>query len=375
MSLCTELKTEYAELEELEKQFEVAFDKAVKTGKLENAQELKTQIENKLASIKEKIIPKEIKANFTDPETNETKEISFNLAEQIKTWQQFYQNHNLPIPNGQEIKNSWRKNKKEIQKAMETYGYDKILIIPENLPATEELHTQMSQGYKETYQSDNFKNASSFAGAKHSETQKTRIILCHNDQNTYQNPQANFFAKQTLGKSILQLSGLTEKQLQTKIQNQENIPVDFETQKTRIILCHNDQNTYQNPQANFFAKQTLGKSILQLSGLTEKQLQTKIQKHENIPINFETQINNQKIQIQAEGLSLNEYLILQKQYLETNQKHLDEKGWTWLLKTSSASRIAGARWNPDNSRLSVNASDLGLSNGSLGCRLSRSFSS
>ena len=316
MSLCTELKTEYAELEELEKQFEVAFDEAVKTGKLEKAQQIKIEIEKKLSSLKEKIIPKEIKANFTDPETNETKEISFNLAEQIKTWQQFYQNHNLPIPNEQEIKNSWRKNRQEIQKAMETYGFDKILIIPENLPATEKLHTQMSQGYTETYQNDNFKKAGSFAGAKHSETQKTRIILCHNDQNTYQNPQANFFAKQTLGKSILQLSSLTEPQLQTKIQKQENIPIDFETQ-----------------------------------------------------------INNQKIQIQAEGLSLNEYLILQRQYFQANQKHLDEKGWTWLLKTSSASRIADALWNPGNSRLGVRADDLGDSDDNLGCRLSRSFSS
>ena len=316
MSLCTELKTEYAELEELEKQFEVAFDEAVKTGKLEKAQQLKTEIEKKLSSLKEKIIPKEIKANFTNPETNETKEIKFNLQEQIQTWQQFYQKENLPIPNEKEIKNSWRKNRQEIQKAMETYGYDKILIIPENLPATEKLHTQMSQGYKETYQNDNFKNAGSFAGAKHTETQKTRIIL-----------------------------------------------------------CHNDQNTYENPQANFFAKQTLNKSILQLSSLTEPQLQTKIQKQENIPINFETQINNQKIQIEAEGLSLNEYLILQKQYFQANQKHLDEKGWTWLLKTSSASRIADASWNPGRSRLGVNAFDLGHSHDSLGCRLSRSFSS
>ena len=316
MSLCTELKTEYAELEELEKQFEVAFDEAVKTGKLEKAQQIKTEIEKKLSSLKEKIIPKEIKANFTNPENNEQTEIKFNLAEQIKTWQEFYQNHNLPIPNEKEIKNSWRKNQKEIQKAMETYGYDKILIIPENLPATEELHTQMSQGYTATYQGDNFKNAGSFAGAKHTETQKTRIILCHNDQNTYENPQANFFAKQTLGKNILQLSGLTEAQLNTKIQNQENIPVDFETQ-----------------------------------------------------------INNQKIQIQAEGLSLNEYLILQRQYFQENQKHLDEKGWTWLLKTSSASRIASASWYPGYSRLGVDANDLGTSNDFLGCRLSRSFSS
>ncbi|MEI8343747.1 MAG: hypothetical protein WCF93_02215 [Candidatus Moraniibacteriota bacterium] len=316
MSLCTELKTEYAELEELEKQFEVAFDEAVKTGKLEKAQQIKTEIENKLASLKEKIIPKEIKAIFTNPENNKQKEIKFNLAEQIKTWQQFYQTHNLPIPNEQEIKNSWRKNQKEIQKAMETYGFDKILIIPENLPATEELHTQMSQGYTETYQSENFKKAGSFAGAKHTETQKTRIILCHNDQNMYQNPEANFFAKQTLSKNILQLSGLTEAQLNAKIQNQENIPLDFETQ-----------------------------------------------------------INNQKIQIQAEGLSLNEYLILQKQYFQENQKHLDEKGWTWLTKTSSASRIANASWHPGYSQLHVDADDLGTSNDVLGCRLSRSFSS
>jgi len=39
----------------------------------------------------------------------------------------------------------------------------------------------------------------------------------------------------------------------------------------------------------------------------------------------------------------------------------------------SASRIANANWNPDNSQLNVNANNLGNSNDNLGCRLSRSL--
>ncbi|KKQ39954.1 MAG: hypothetical protein US57_C0006G0026 [Candidatus Moranbacteria bacterium GW2011_GWC2_37_73] len=126
--------------------------------------------------------------------------------------------------------------------------------------------------------------------------------------------------------------------------------------------------------ANAFEKATLNKNILQLSGLTQSELEKKIQNQENIPINFEIQINNQKIQIEAEGLSLNEYLIFQRQYFEKNQKHLDEKGYTWLLKTFSASRVVFSFWHSDDARLRVHATALGASRGDLACRLSRSFS-
>jgi len=266
---CQQLKSEYSQLETLKQEFETAFDEAVKTGNTEKAKQLKTEIQEKLKSLKEKIVPREIKAIFINPETSEQKEIIINIQEKTQEAQEFYKKHNLPIPNEQEI----------MSEEIEKYGYDNVLIIPEDLPDTENLHNQMTEGYNASWTSGNFDQGGGFAGSKHTEQQKVKIILCHNDQNIYQNQEANVFEKATLNKNIMQLSGLTEQEINQKIQNQENIP-----------------------------------------------------------INFETEINNQKIQIQAEGLSLNEYFIFQRQYFEKNQKHLDENGWTWLLKTFSASR-------------------------------------
>ena len=316
MSECQQLKSEYAQLETLKQEFETAFDDAVKSGNTEKAKQLKTEIQEKLKSLKEKIVPREIKAIFINPETSEQKEITINIQEKIQEAQEFYKKHNLPIPNEQELMSVWRKNHKEIKEEIEKYGYDNVLIIPENLPDTENLNGIMTEGYgNATYQSSNFTGGGGFSGAKHTENTKAKIILCHNDQDIYDNVNANAFEKATLNKNILQLSGLTQSELEKKIQNQENIP-----------------------------------------------------------INFEIQINNQKIQIEAEGLSLNEYLIFQRQYFEKNQKHLDEKGYTWLLKTFSASRVVFSCWHSDDARLRVHATALGASCGDLACRLSRSFS-
>ena len=315
MSLCHELKTEYAEIERLKQEFEAVFDEAVKTGKTEKAQKLKKEIQEKLATLKEKIVPKEIKTIWTNPETNEEKEIKFNLQETIKNWQEFYQKHNLPIPSEKELRSIWQKNHKEIQKEMEAYGYDNIIIIPENLPDTEKLHGEMTKEYNATFTGSSFDNGGGFAGA-----------------------------------------------------------ITVQETKTRIILCHADQNIYENADANPLAKQTLNKSILQLSGLTQSEIDLRIQNSQAIPVNFEAQINGKKIQVQAEGLSLDEYLIFQKQYFEKTNTHLDEKGWSWLPKTRSGSRVVGSRWFPGGAQLGVDAFAVGYSSGRLGCRLSRSFS-
>ena len=314
MNLCEQLKTEYSQLENLKKEFEQVFDEAVKTGDTTKAKQLKKEIQEKLQSLKEKIIPKEIKANFKNPETNQTKEITINIQEKIQEFQEFYKSHNLPIPNEQEIKKIFQKNKAEIQKEIETYGYDNVLIVPENLPNTSSLEQKMTEGYVATWTGDNFNQANGFVGAKHTESQKAKIILTHNDQNIYQNQNANPFAKATLDKDIMQLSGLTQSELARRIQNKESIP-----------------------------------------------------------INFEKNINGKNMQVEAEGLSLNEYLILQRQYFEKNQKHLDEKGWTWLPKSFSASRVCSSGWVAGDSQLAVTAGGLGISGDALSCRLSRSF--
>ena len=151
----------------------------------------------------------------------------------------------------------------------------------------------------------------------------------------------------------------------------------YETIRMKIIdtIVDNMTDTLtENADANVFGKETLGKNIMQLSGLTQAEIEKRIQNQENIPINFEAIINGKTIQIEAEGLSLNVYLIFQRQYFEKNQKHLDEEGWTWLLKTFSASRVVDSGWYND-SQLGVSAADSDASDGHLACRLSRSFSS
>jgi len=312
-SLCQTLKTEYQTLQELQKEFQLELEKSIKSGNLEKTKELKAEIEEKLKSLKEKLITKEIKANFKNPETNETKEIKLNIQEIIQEQKQFYQKFNLPIPNEKEINQIIKTHKAEIEKEIQTYGYDQILIVPENLPNSETLNQTLIESIPDTtatYQSSSFQEGGGFQGVKSSENQKTKIILTHSDQNIYENESANPYLKATLNKNILQISSLTETQIQEKIENNQPILINFQS----------NQN-----------------------------------------------------QIQAQGLSSEEYLILQRQYFEKTSNHLDEKGWTWLTKSCSASRVVRARWFPGDRRLLVYARALGGSDVYLGCRLSRSF--
>ncbi len=109
------------------------------------------------------------------------------------------------------------------------------------------------------------------------------------------------------------------------------------TDKFRIILVHNAQNLNDHPEL----KQTEGKKAQDLS------------------------IDN--------SLSLDDYLIFQKKYNTESTKHLDENGWTWLLKTKSGARFVCSHWNPSFRELSVNARGADYSDGSLGCRPARYF--
>ncbi len=66
---CLAIKTELEKIKELKQEFDAAFDMAVKTGKLERAEELKTELEQRVASLREKLEPaefKEIRQHETD---------------------------------------------------------------------------------------------------------------------------------------------------------------------------------------------------------------------------------------------------------------------------------------------------------------------
>ena len=117
-----------------------------------------------------------------------------------------------------------------------------------------------------------------------------------------------------------------------------NIPITSTgTGGPRIILIHKAQNLNDHPEL----KQTKGKKAQDLS------------------------IDN--------SLSLEDYLIFQKKYNTETTKHLDEDGWTWLLKTKNGARFVCSGWSPSNRELGVDADSADYSYQDLGCRPSRYF--
>lgn len=264
---------------------------------------------------KEGEIPETLAAGWPDPETGEIREITLRFEEETERFEEFYRRHfNIALDKA-EIQGIIRENLEEMKEEIEKHGYDQILILPENLPENEELNQKLIEAMEEpgkgkvekTHQWNSFKDNGSWAGAKSAEKPKTRIILTHSAQSLADHP----ILKATRNKNIMELTGLSQEEIQKRIQNKEPLPVNF-------------------------------------GG------------------------------VRAEGLSMEEYLVFQRIYFEKNQEHLDEEGWARLLKSrlkaTPVSFVACASWSPGYRQLSAGAVGVDLRDDYLGCRLSRSFS-
>ena len=93
---------------------------------------------------------------------------------------------------------------------------------------------------------------------------------------------------------------------------------------------------------------------------------------------------NKKLNTDIQGISLKDYLIIQREFTETTNtkqniqdksRHMDEDGWTWCLKSrfKKSGHVVEARWVPGGRRLNVYALDASHSDSRVGSRLSRSF--
>jgi hypothetical protein len=227
----------------------------------------------------------------------------------------FYRDRlNLEI-NEAEIRNIWNKNYAEIKSEIEKYGYDSIFIIPDNLPSEADVNQKVIETMDE--------------GADKGEVVAT-----------------NYWVEQ-----------------QSISSTAEN--------KYKIILVHSAQNLENHP----LLKTTRGKNIMFLTGIDQPEVERKIAGEQELLADFKVEIGGQEIEIKADSLSLEEYEIFQRMYFEKTGKHLDESGWTWLMKSRSGSRVVDACWYPGVRQLDVDANVPGGALGSLGLRLSRSFSS
>ncbi|MEK7587177.1 MAG: AAA family ATPase [Patescibacteria group bacterium] len=118
---------------------------------------------------------------------------------------------------------------------------------------------------------------------------------------------------------------------------------DARSSKNRLILVHKNNaiNLYDSKETLPLLKETLGKKA-----------------------------GSFKVE---EGMTIEEYAILQRVFFEETGEHLDEKGATWLPRSKVGAQVVYAYWNPDSGRLGVDASALGYSNPVIGCRPSRCF--
>ena len=115
---------------------------------------------------------------------------------------------------------------------------------------------------------------------------------------------------------------------------------------------------------------------MDVTGLAKSEVNRRIASGEKLPVDCEIEIDGQTIKIQAEGQSLEEYMVQQALFFEKTGQHLDSKSnsYAWLLKSFSGSRVVSSGWNPDSRQLNVNAGDSSILFDNLGLRLSRSFS-
>lgn len=255
-----------------------------------------------------------IRTIFRNPETGQEQTIEINLEEKISEFRNFYKDiFNLDI-NEAEVRSVWNKNYAEIKSEAEKYGYDSVIIVPENLPSEVDVNAKAIETMDE--------------GAGKGKVAATRYWA-----------------------------------------NQQNI-ISVAENKCKIILVHWAQNLAYYP----LLKATKGKNIIALTGIDKQEVERKIASGQELRADFKVEIGGQKIEIKAGSLSLKEYEIFQRMYFGKTGKHLDESGWTWLLKSRCGSRVVSSGWRPAGRRLYVDAHVPDLADGRLGLRLSRSFS-
>ena len=159
---------------------------------LQKARVIKRKIEGVIS-------PEPISAIYTfkdekGKEKSETIEIDF--EKQLESFESFYEKHKigLPLDFSEKMVDIWERNREEIRKAIEENGFDTVILIPENLPNLTQINQKMSEGYTETWQSDNFKAGGSFEGVTDKES-GARIILAHSTQHM----KEHSILKETLG--------------------------------------------------------------------------------------------------------------------------------------------------------------------------------
>jgi len=207
---CHQIKQALDKLEKLVYDFNNGMEKKED---VDGMLKLRDKINAEIDKMYDELLDKFPELNVIEATTPEGNEVRFEISEQLKYWKKFYQDRGIDwikLPERILLK---KEQRQEIIRLIEKVGMDKMLIIPENLADTgeryEKLHEKTTEGYKESYQSDNFKKDGGFAGIKN-KSNGLRIIMVKDVQNL----EDDDFYSQTKGKSVKDLEakeGIFEK--------------------------------------------------------------------------------------------------------------------------------------------------------------------
>ena len=119
------------------------------------------------------------------PPGYENVEIHFDFDKEIKKWQEFYQHFNLDVKiNKEEFREIWIRNKNQIIKIIEKYGFDTLMMIPEGLPEAGELAEKViggiPLGFGDTIKPDEML----FFPDGIKDSDRSRIVLTHGASTT-----------------------------------------------------------------------------------------------------------------------------------------------------------------------------------------------
>lgn len=252
-------------------------------------------------------------------------EVDFNAV--IKKSKKFYRKHRITLDNNFEARarDIWTRNYESIKKEIATYGYDYVLIVPDNLPPLEALHNKMSRGYDPTGKDDMFTIDGSFSQVKDSKSRNNfHLLLLHSNTN---------FTSQPLLDSTNEVSPMN-------------------------LIFNKDLDRREKDHAMDDLIKSQGDVLINLP-------------LKNITFGDSRELKNNVIR--TEGLTLKEYLIFQRQVFEATRKHLDDDQYCWLLASALEGQLLMAGWREHLNRIELLADDSCRNYVDAWCRLCRSF--
>lgn len=153
---CKELQASLAEVKKQYETFTRALDDAARTGSYDKAQELAGTLNRELSALEGRVCSPWISTEFRYFDNPEKKIASYvenidvNIEHAIRSHTAFYKEHDIELPSdfAETMRDIWRRNYVEMKKAIEEYGFNYLLLIPEKLSPLSELDEKMTKGYE-----------------------------------------------------------------------------------------------------------------------------------------------------------------------------------------------------------------------------------